>query len=120
MKRIKELHRHAMEWAEKADLSRIRGDADKVQPLLEKAFSLEKKAALLCADHLEPTRSVLYRSAASLAFQCGRLRDAEQLVAAGLAGNPPEEIANELRELMKQVWRQRRRTAAHKPPRAIS
>src|ERR1700676_5233315 len=113
MNRMTQLHRQAMEWAEKADLTRIRGDAEAVRPLLEKAFILEKKAALLCADNLEPTRSVLYRSAASLAYQCGRLRDAEQLVAAGLAGNPPEEIANELRDLMEQVWRERVPTATN-------
>lgn len=103
-----------MESAEKADLARIHGKPEKMPALLEKAFTLERKAALLCPADLEPTRSVLHRSAATLAFQCKRYRDAEQLVAAGLAGDPPEEIANELRELMEQIWRERPVDAARR------
>jgi hypothetical protein len=52
---------------------------------------------------LEPTRSILHRSAANLAFQCGKLRDAEKLIAVGLSGSPPDEIADELRDLYEQV-----------------
>jgi hypothetical protein len=107
MKRFKELHHKAMEWAEKADLARIHGETAKAQSLVHKALELEKEAASLCPEDLEPTRSVLYRSAASLALQCKRIRDAEQLIATALAGNPHEEIANELRELMEQVWFER-------------
>jgi hypothetical protein len=48
----------------------------------------------------EPTRSVLFRSAATLALRCGELREAEKLASIGLSGHPPDEIADELRE----VW----------------
>jgi hypothetical protein len=50
--------------------------------------------------NLEPTRSVLHRSAAALALECSELREAERLIGRALAGNPPEEIANELRDLL--------------------
>ncbi len=82
-----------MDLAEAAEVARIRGKADEAASLLEQAFAQEKKAAALVAAKVEfePTRSVLHRSAASLALECGRVRDAEQLIAAALSGNPPEE-----------------------------
>jgi hypothetical protein len=59
-------------------------------------------AANLVADQLdfEPTRSVLHRSAASLAVECFQLREAEQLIGRALAGNPPPDIVDELRDLL--------------------
>jgi hypothetical protein len=51
----------------------------------------------------EPSRSVLYRSAASLAMECGETREAEKLISIALIGNPPYEIAEELRNLLEQV-----------------
>jgi hypothetical protein len=67
---------------------------------------LEKRAALLSSKYedYEPTRSVLLRSAASLAIDCGEFREAERLIAAALSGSPPEEIADELRDLLEQVY----------------
>ena len=52
-------------------------------------------------DH-EPTRSVLFRSAASLAIDCKEYLEAERLIGEGLAGNPPPDIRIELRELYEQ------------------
>ncbi len=52
---------------------------------------------------LEPTRSILYRSAASLALRCENYQEAERLTRNGLAGNPPEEIASELRDLLQEA-----------------
>lgn len=46
------------------------------------------------------------RSAASLAIQCGRYREAEQLIAKALSGNPTEEIARELRQLLQNIYAQ--------------
>ncbi|HEX5271222.1 MAG TPA: hypothetical protein VFW33_12065, partial [Gemmataceae bacterium] len=62
-------------------------------------------AALAASDpSLEPTRSVLHRSAASLALECGEYREAERLIATALAGSPPETIAEELRDLLHRVY----------------
>lgn len=106
MKSASRSHREAMELADQAYLARLHGEHDKALPLLRKAFEKEREAARLVVNDLEnePTRSVLHRSAASLALDCGELREAEQLVSLGLAGNAPEEIAKELRELMEKVF----------------
>ena len=51
----------------------------------------------------EPTKSILFRSAASLALQCERYRDAAQLIYLGLCGDPPPKIKQELLALLAQV-----------------
>ena len=76
------------------------------EQLAREALRSEAAAAELVRDNLaaEPTRAVLYRSAASLAIDCGEYREAERLIATALAGNPPEEIAQELRDLLLQLY----------------
>jgi hypothetical protein len=104
MSQITELHHRAMEAAEAAEVARLQGQ-DGAAEFWRSAFEAEKQAALLCAadTSYEPTRSVLHRSAATLALRCKEFREAERLIAAGLAGEPPEEIAGELRDLLEQV-----------------
>lgn len=101
------LHREAMDLAEQAALAQAEGRSAK--DLYAAALEKERQAAELVAPlvDLEPTRSVLFRSAASLALDCGDYRTAEQLIARALAGNPPDEIAEELRDLLEQVYFQR-------------
>jgi hypothetical protein len=62
----------------------------------------EREAAYMAKNQQigEPTESVLFRSSASLAFGLKDLREAERLICMGLAGNPPSDIACELRELL--------------------
>ncbi len=105
MSQVQDLHRQAMDLAEQADLKRLRGDASQVQELLRQALALEAKAADLVANDVtaEPTRSVLHRSAASLAAECGELSLAEKLIARALAGAPPSDIATELKDLFIQI-----------------
>ncbi|HUU69584.1 MAG TPA: hypothetical protein VM186_08670 [Planctomycetota bacterium] len=105
MQQVTDLHRKAMELASTAHLERIRGRSAQAHDLICEASQREREAACLVKDmtELEPTRSVLFRSAASLAVECNELREAERLIAWGLAGNPPEEIADELRDLLEQV-----------------
>jgi hypothetical protein len=74
------------------------------------AFTKERAAADLVANQfdLEPTRSVLHRSAAVLAIECNQLRDAERLIGRALSGNPPDDIADELRDLLlEEIYSQR-------------
>lgn len=65
----------------------------------------ETVAADVSAPYLdfEPTRSVLHRSAASLALECGDREAARRLAERGLTGKPPEEIAEELRDVIRRV-----------------
>ncbi len=109
MEDIENLHSKAMELAEEATLARLRGDSVKASEVFRQAFQMEHRAASLVADRgdLEPTRSVLHRSAASLALECGETRQAEKLLGIALSGDPPEDIAEELRDLLDQANFQR-------------
>jgi len=102
---IRELHEKAMDMAETASVARLRGDAGHAEQLYRQALGYEARAAGMvpALPSCEPSRSILHRSAASLALDCGELREAERLVAAGLAGHPPEDIADELRDLLRSV-----------------
>ena len=106
---ITRLHREAMDFADEASAERRSDHPDRALELTRRAFELESAAAHGTEDRpeLEPTRSVLHRSAASLALECGELREAERLIARALAGNPPDEIAEELRDLLEDVYFQR-------------
>lgn len=104
MQSVSRLHKMAMEFAGYAFLARRDGDHEKFVALSRSAYEKEAKAArLVASEDSEPTRSVLHRSAATLAFHCGEYREAERLIATALAGNPPEVIADELRELSEKV-----------------
>jgi hypothetical protein len=106
MIQLKDLHHEAMRLVDEAELARRGGNLDVARERLHQAFDRERQAADLAAGDLsqEPTRSVLHRSAASLALECGALREAERLIAAALSGDPPAEIAEELRDLLEQVY----------------
>jgi hypothetical protein len=100
MKQIQQLHRDAMTAAESGTVAKRNNDSEAALRYFREALDLETQAAGCAPAGYEPTRSVLYRSAASLALECGNEREAERLAAQGLAGDPPEEIADELREIL--------------------
>jgi hypothetical protein len=102
MNSLNEIHQQAMELAEQAFAARRRNDEDEARSLARRAYKLEKQAAEL--SRTEPTRSVLHRSAATLALDCGEYREAERLAVTALASTPPEPIANELREVLAAVY----------------
>lgn len=106
MKQVEEFHKNAMELSDQAFLYRLQGRLEEADKLFQEAFNNERKAAKLVEsdNNLEPTRSVLHRSAASLAIDCGKFRDAEKLISMALTGNPPNEIAEELRNLWNQIF----------------
>jgi hypothetical protein len=103
MNQAAEDHTTAMELASRAELALREGNQSTAQALFHEAFVKEKQAALAVPHSLEPTRSVLIRSAASLAIECGELREAEQLIGVGLASNGPEEILEEIRDLYENL-----------------
>lgn len=115
MQTIEALHHEAMELVDRAILARQRGDIDQITLLTKAAFTKQRAAADLVANQLdfEPTRSVLHRSAAVLAIECAELREAERLIGRALAGNPPPDIANELRDLLiEEIYSQRQAIGA--------
>lgn len=109
MNEAQALHRKAMELAEEAALEQAAGRVSRAKELYAAAFERERQAAeqLDARLDMEPTRSVLFRSAASLALDCDDHRAAEKLIARGLTGDPPPEIASELRDLLEHVYFQR-------------
>ncbi|HML21842.1 MAG TPA: hypothetical protein PKD09_09350 [Aggregatilinea sp.] len=95
---VRQLHERAMALADDALIARTRGEMSRVKRLSRRAFRLERRAAqsVPLAPESEPTRSILYRSAAWLALDSGAPEDALEMVKFGLAGDPPILVRREL------------------------
>lgn len=104
VQKVNKLHEKSMEFADLAFVARRFGNDEESKTYFSQAYEYEAEAAkLLVNTNIEPSRSVLHRSAASLALDCGLVREAEKLIAIALAGEPPDEIADELRDLLEQA-----------------
>jgi hypothetical protein len=105
MPTVNDLHPQAMDLAELAFLSSRKGDEGRAKELFLEALKLEQQAAALLPPNqeAEPSRSILYRSAASLAFNGGDYETADWLIANGLSGFPPPEIREELKNLYDDI-----------------
>lgn len=120
LERVDRLHKAAMHWADAADLARARASPRaECTELLERALSLENEAigVLLQGEHsgsaVEPTRSILCRSAATLALECGHLVTTSALTSLGLRGAPPGDVRDELEELRDFAQRERQAVQKH-------
>lgn len=102
MSTLDKLHDQAMEAAFLADLERRKGNEEQAEELFRKALDLERKAIAEMTNPVEPTWSILHRSAGWLALDCKQPRLAEQLACTALTGDPSPEIAEELRDLWEQ------------------
>lgn len=105
MEKVRDLHNDAVALAEGAfDLKR-KGLWIEARKLFESAFELERDAAaqIPAEEQYEPARSMLYKGAASLALNARLYDEAEKMVAWALIGHPPQDIANELREIFDQA-----------------
>lgn len=107
MNESRSAHDRAMDLAFLADRARSEGAEEEATRLYEEALALEQQAIRDLEKPVEPTHSVLHRSAAWLALDCGHKRLAEKLAAAGLAQEPPDDIAEELRDVWEQATFQR-------------
>ncbi len=98
-------HNQAMELADEAALLLLKGKEQEALSLFQKATELETQAAnsLPLALSSEPSRSILFRSAAALAVDAKEYKLADRLVANGLAGFPPPEIERELKDLYEDI-----------------
>lgn len=103
--KIQELHREAVKLAKEAQSEFDNENIIEYQNLILKAYELEKTAAEFLKTNFEsePTRSVLYRSAATLAFKSGKHTEAIDLITQALQGNPFNEIKAELLHLLKET-----------------
>lgn len=105
MTSVNDLHPKAMDLAENALILRSRGEFSFARSLFLEALNYERQAALLLDlnKESEPSRSVLFRSAASLAYNGEDYKEAERLIAQGLAGYPPADVRDELLNLLEDI-----------------
>ncbi|MYK54054.1 MAG: hypothetical protein F4032_20045 [Gemmatimonadetes bacterium] len=101
---LDKFHNKAMEVAFFADQERRRGNEKRATELFEQALELELKALDEITEPVEPTYSILHRSAGWLALDCNKPRLAEQLACKALAGDPHPKIAEELRDLLAETY----------------
>ena len=104
-RQINALHNQAMEHCDLALLAQQRGDVQESLSQFREAAGYEIESARLVPDTIEPTRSVLHRSAASLCMDYGNIPEAERLIAAAKLGNPPPEILSELNDIQETIDR---------------
>lgn len=99
------LHQQALEWADKAYIARRKGQWDNVVEFARKALYYEVEAAekLPPVAESEPTRSILYRAAASLAYQARDYNLALQMIEKGRTPYAPEEILFDLDNLAQDA-----------------
>ena len=116
---IDELHQKAMVLAEEAYYLKKNQELASAQEKYLAAFQYEQAAAMLLVNQyeMEPTRSVFFRSAACLLLNLPfpseeYFREAEKMVAYGLSGNPPSEIAEELRQAWQELMQHFQKEAA--------
>lgn len=97
-----------MERADELELlTRRHGSPLRIRRVATIAFWLERCAALQLAQRPEhePSRAILYRSAAWLAVRAERYADAIQCAEAGLAGVIHTDIRAELEEVLEEARR---------------
>jgi len=99
---IEQLHDEAMDLAEEAFELQRKGKSEDAILLFKEALVLEKKA-IFGFPTTEPTRSILIRSAASLAFNAEDYEQVEHLTRLCLNGSPVLEIKQELQDLLEAL-----------------
>ena len=107
MTQIDQLHNQAMDLAENAFLAQQKGDKIAFVQLSKEAFLLEKAAALLLQNQLEaePTRSILFKSAAFLAFDAQEYQECRDMITYTLLGKPDDLIKTEMNQLFDETTR---------------
>lgn len=110
MNALNQAHNKAMDLATLALIERKRGNNQHASDLFEQALDHELKAIHEFENIIDqvdeptqPTHSVLHRSAATLALDCGNTVLAQQLATKALTQNPPTEITQEIQELLNQI-----------------
>ncbi|WP_214072640.1 Z1 domain-containing protein [Mucilaginibacter sp. dw_454] len=108
--KVNSRHGESMEFAEMAFFAKRRNEFYNYWKFIQKALNLEKAAARALENvrDAEPSRSVLYKSAAYLALSLDSFDEAEKLLEEGLNGNPPAEIRVEMEGLLATIARKKR------------
>lgn len=99
------LHDIAMEFVDEALFAQKRGDETTAQLFYQKAYNLERTYALSIpkkADY-QLSRSIFLRSAATLALDCQKPSEANELAQLALEENPHPAIVAELEEVLAKA-----------------
>ena len=104
----KVLHDKAMEFVDEAQLAKMEGNQEAAQSFFNKAFSLEREAALSAPDteNSNFAKSLYLRSAAYLAFNIGNTLEALHLCNIGLNASAPIFIEKQLLSLKEKIQSQ--------------
>lgn len=83
----------------------VEPDGEKEEALLKQALEHEERAARTVPykEGSEPTRSILFRSAATLAYRLGDMDKAAELTMDGLSGWPPPQIKEQLEQVLSSA-----------------
>ena len=102
---VRDSHNKAMDFAERAFVARIQGRREQAHHFFVRAleYELAAIAQLKAEGRIEPTYSVLHRSAATLALDCNQPKKAKEIATEALNENPHPEIAVELHELLLRL-----------------
>lgn len=105
MSKMNQLHDQAMDIAEKAFLAQHADDKTAFIRLSKDAFLLEKAAAMALKDKTdaEPSRSILFKSTAFLAFDAQEYQACRDMITYTLLGKPDPIIKAEMNALFLEV-----------------
>ena len=105
MATVRELHVEAMKIADRALMAERAGRIDDALVLNQNALELERQAAFQVpkSAESEPSRSILFRSAATLALELDDVNEATRLLAEALTGWPSSDLREELFGLLEQI-----------------
>jgi hypothetical protein len=105
---VRELHDKAMELADYSFIAKHKGKEEDAIRYANEACIYETMAAnkIERLESSEPTRSILYRSAACLAYNAKDYKMATDLAREGLKGYPLPEIREELLDVLWQAGMQ--------------
>ena len=104
MSNVTELHHQAMDFVDLAMEENRLGNKDEAVRLFTRATESELAAIDAMKEPLEPSYSVLHRSAASMAMNANLFSEAERILAKALSRGPHPEIAEEMRVLLEEVY----------------
>lgn len=96
-------HREAMDYSFKAKQALDEGDFDSSVELYKTAARLESEVANFYFDkpELEPTRSILIRSAAFLNLKAGEVEEAQKFIFFGLTNSNDEDVKQQLYDALE-------------------
>lgn len=110
-----ELHTRAMDIAEDALVNRLyRRDGLHTRRLFREALRLERAAIEALEERVQPTWSVLCRSAGTMALDCRDYEQANELALMGLTDDCPGKIRWEIEELQAKIVKVRGEEARRK------